>query len=318
MNSVSKSSKSAVTVAEKRRKDRDKERNKLSSKRKLPSDAKSRFGKEFISKLCELFQSTEPSSCERLRQMHNELLAYYKEHDLNVMWISDDETDGKEIKAPLSKKTHQDITKGDIRPVNVSRSKTEAKEKAKPKTENKSSPIITTPIPAPQLFSQFELSDDSDDNTSQRLNGSSVKNYKLCDICSSALNISNNTILECEECGKTVHQKCARPEITAAQVKDPRFLFVCDDCKDREDEKMGTSHSKSTSFRKDDKVMSKSSEEKLQPFKSESDILTTFSNFAAKKAKKCASLGTSSTPVSQSSGVIINKMLPTFSLKDKR
>lgn len=41
-----------------------------------------------------------------------QLAAYYKEHDLNVMWISDDEIDSKESKAPLSKKTHQDVNKG--------------------------------------------------------------------------------------------------------------------------------------------------------------------------------------------------------------
>lgn len=41
-----------------------------------------------------------------------QLAAYYKEHDLNVMWISDDEADLKEVKAPLSKKTHQDVNKG--------------------------------------------------------------------------------------------------------------------------------------------------------------------------------------------------------------
>lgn len=28
------------------------------------------------------------------------------------MWISDDEADDKEVKAPLSKKTHQDVNKG--------------------------------------------------------------------------------------------------------------------------------------------------------------------------------------------------------------
>lgn len=57
---------------------------------------------------------------------------------------------------------------------------------------------------------------------------------QICYTCSGATSLPNNMILDCEECGKTVHQKCARPEITASQAKDPRFLFVCSDCKDRE------------------------------------------------------------------------------------
>lgn len=57
---------------------------------------------------------------------------------------------------------------------------------------------------------------------------------QICYACSGATSLPNNMILDCEECGKTVHQKCARPEITASQAKDPRFLFVCSDCKDRE------------------------------------------------------------------------------------
>ncbi|VDO49616.1 unnamed protein product, partial [Onchocerca flexuosa] len=94
----------------------------VAMKKKLPSDAKCRFGKEFFAKLCELFQSTEQDSCDRLRHMHDELAAYYKEHDLNVMWISDDEADNKEVKAPLSKKTHQDVNKGGTRSINIPRS----------------------------------------------------------------------------------------------------------------------------------------------------------------------------------------------------
>uniref|UniRef100_A0A0R3RSW9 PHD-type domain-containing protein n=1 Tax=Elaeophora elaphi TaxID=1147741 RepID=A0A0R3RSW9_9BILA len=310
MISLTKSSKQSVSssaVMERRK--REKERNKLSMKRKLPSDAKSRFGKEFFGKLCELFQSVEQDSCDRLRQMHDELAAYYKEHDLNVMWISDDEADGKEVKAPLSKKTHQDVNKGDMRSINISRSKLEAKEKLKPKSNAKNSVANASPIPTSLLLSQFELSDDSDDSTSRKFSGPQTKNCKICYACNGATSLPNNMILDCEECGKTIHQKCARPEITASQAKDPRFLFVCNDCKDRDDEKMGSSYSKSTNFRKvDDKGnMRKSSEERIQPLKPENDILVTFSNFAAKKAKKSASSGASGSSNLQVGSVTMNK-----------
>ncbi|KAM3717731.1 Integrator complex subunit [Dirofilaria immitis] len=312
MISITKSSKqslSSTVVMERRKRDREKERSKLSMKRKLPSDAKCRFGKEFFAKLCELFQSTEQDSCDRLRQMHDEVAAYYKEHDLNVLWISDDEADNKEVKAPLSKKTHQDINKGEIRSVNIPRSKLEAKEKLKLKSSSKNAAVTSSTAPTSFLLSQFELSDDSDDNTSRRFSGSQIKNYKICYTCSGATSLPNNTILDCEECGKTVHQKCARPEITALQAKDPRFLFVCNDCKDREDEKMESSCSKSTSnFRKDDKgSLRKSSEERIQPLKPENDILVTFSNFAAKKAKKSALSGTNGNSNLQVGNVTMNK-----------
>uniref|UniRef100_A0A8R1TW90 PHD-type domain-containing protein n=1 Tax=Onchocerca volvulus TaxID=6282 RepID=A0A8R1TW90_ONCVO len=292
----------------------------VSMKKKLPSDAKFRFGKEFFAKLCELFQSTEQDSCDRLRHMHDELAAYYKEHDLNVMWISDDEADNKEVKAPLSKKTHQDVNKGDMRSINIPLSKLESKEKLKLKSSSKNSVVTSSVIPASLILSQFELSDDSDDNTSRKFSGSQTKNYKICYACSGATSLPNNMILDCEECGKTVHQKCARPEITASQAKDPRFLFVCSDCKDREDEKMESGCSKSTStFRRDDKGnIRKSSEERIQPLKSENDILVTFSNFAAKKAKKSASSGTSLNPNLQIGSITMNKVLSSFSAKDRK
>uniref|UniRef100_A0A1I7VSY9 PHD-type domain-containing protein n=1 Tax=Loa loa TaxID=7209 RepID=A0A1I7VSY9_LOALO len=299
--SSSKQSASSTGIMERRK--REKERNKLSMKRKLPSDAKCRFGKEFFAKVFELFQSIEQDSCDRLRQMHDELAAYYKEHDLNVMWISDDEADSKEVKAPLSKRTHQDINKGDMRSVNISRSKLEAKEKLKLKSSTKNSVANNSPIPTSLLLSQFELSDDSDDNPSRKLSGPQTKNYKICYTCSGATSLPNNMILDCEECDKTIHQKCARPEITASQAKDPRFLFVCNDCKDREDEKGS---------------MRKSSEERIQPLKPENDILVTFSNFAAKKAKKSASSGASGNSNLQVGSVTINKVLPSFSAKDRK
>ncbi|CAG9539877.1 unnamed protein product [Cercopithifilaria johnstoni] len=321
MMSLTKSSKqyaSSTAVMERRK--CEKERNKLSMKRKLPSDAKSRFGKEFFAKLCELFQSVEQDACDQLRQMHDEVSAYYKEHDLNVMWISDDEVDSKEVKAPLSKKTHQDVSKGDMRSINIPRSKLEAKEKLKQKSNAKNVVVNTSPIPTSLLLSQFELSDDSDDSSSRKFSGPQTKNCKICYACNAATSSPNNMILDCEECGKTVHQKCARPEITASQAKDPRFLFVCNDCKDREDEKMGSGCSKSTSsFKKNDKGnMPKSSEERIQPLKPENDILVTFSNFAAKKAKKSVSSGSGGSSNLQVGGVTMNKILSPFNAKDRK
>ncbi|MCP9262498.1 hypothetical protein DINM_005876 [Dirofilaria immitis] len=272
---------------ERRKRDREKERSKLSMKRKLPSDAKCRFGKEFLQSYVSYFK----------------VAAYYKEHDLNVLWISDDEADNKEVKAPLSKKTHQDINKGEIRSVNIPRSKLEAKEKLKLKSSSKNAAVTSSTAPTSFLLSQFELSDDSDDNTSRRFSGSQIKNYKICYTCSGATSLPNNTILDCEECGKTVHQKCARPEITALQAKDPRFLFVCNDCKDREDDKGS---------------LRKSSEERIQPLKPENDILVTFSNFAAKKAKKSALSGTNGNSNLQVGNVTMNKVLSSFNAKDRK
>ncbi|VDN30951.1 unnamed protein product [Gongylonema pulchrum] len=62
--------------------------------------------------MCQLFESEDPGSMEAMQEMHNELVAYYKEHNLTEMWISDDENDSNETKAPVSKKLHHDYGKG--------------------------------------------------------------------------------------------------------------------------------------------------------------------------------------------------------------
>uniref|UniRef100_A0A0M3IEZ9 PHD-type domain-containing protein n=1 Tax=Ascaris lumbricoides TaxID=6252 RepID=A0A0M3IEZ9_ASCLU len=103
-------------------------------------------------------------------------------------------------------------------------------EREKIKTKIVSPLTATTPIIIPSI----DLSEDSEDDASRKTGVAHVKTFKLCDVCSDASSTSMNALLECEDCGKAIHQKCNRPEVTPAQARDPRFLFVCCNCKDRD------------------------------------------------------------------------------------
>ncbi|VDM37308.1 unnamed protein product [Toxocara canis] len=203
--------------------------------------------------------SDDPAALEQLQAMHAEALTYYEEHNLTELWLSDDENDSKQMKAPVSKKMHHDA-KGlfkltEQRPATVMRMKsssststsTSIDEREKMKAKNVSPLVATTPT-TPTIASvvpQIDLSEESEDDTSKKTGVPHMKTFKacllyylllikLCDVCSDASSLSTNTLLECEDCGKAIHQKCNRPEVTSAQARDPRFLFVCCNCKDRD------------------------------------------------------------------------------------
>lgn len=275
-------------IMEKRKRDREKERSKLAPKKKYPPDAKTRFGKQFQMKLCELFISDDPAAIDQLRAMHDEAVAYYNEHELNEMWLSDEENDCKQMKAPVSKKMHQD-SKAEVRASGASR-KTSAEEKEKTKTKPATATPVASTAPVISSISNVELSDDSDEEPAKKLSITHSKTIKLCDVCSDGTSAGTNALLECEECGKSVHQKCNRPEVSTIQARDPRFLFVCYNCKDREskaekncngnNDNGGTSKASTSSTAKKD--------EKMSAQKSTSDISATWASFAAKKLKKPA------------------------------
>lgn len=41
-----------------------------------------------------------------------QLVAYYKEHNLTTLWISDDESESKDLRAPVVKRMQQDVARG--------------------------------------------------------------------------------------------------------------------------------------------------------------------------------------------------------------
>lgn len=285
---IIKQSVSSSLLIDRKKREREKNRNKLGTK-KYPPQAKERFGKEFQIRLCELFLSDDPTAVDQLRAMHDEALAFYNEHDLTELWLSDEETEGKELKAPVSKKMHQD-PKIDARPIGSVRPPnrpSEEKEKIKLKV---TVPPPVPPVPAAPIaiaaasaMSQFELSDDSEEEPVKETPPTYHNKPKLCDVCDGQT-VGTNTLLDCDECGKSFHLKCNRPEISTAQARDPRFLFVCFNCKDRESKvdrtaggnNSGQSKVPSTSgANKDDKTTAQKS--------SASDFNAAWASFTAKK-----------------------------------
>ncbi|VDK51566.1 unnamed protein product [Anisakis simplex] len=359
------------SLMERKKRDREKERSRLSAKRNIPPDAKERYGVKFQTKICELMLSDDPTALEQLQAMHAELLAYYEEHNLTEMWLSDDENEGKQMKAPISKKMHHDVKViqflngiftnnsnflvSEQRPISLSRLKStsltsssvEEKDKLKNKnvnslsipnilyffisatstpssattpvsqgssqssstvTSQSQSAITPTQITISSIIPQMDLSEESEDDTVKKpIIPTNNKTFKLCDVCSNSSSMPTNTLLECEDCGKGIHQKCNRPEITAAQARDPRFLFVCCNCKDRDikvrffifAEKSGSNNAASAStipstttkpstsvgsLKKEDKTTTAATIQKQT-----NDLSTAWATFAAKKKKPISS-----------------------------
>uniref|UniRef100_A0A914WSH0 PHD-type domain-containing protein n=1 Tax=Plectus sambesii TaxID=2011161 RepID=A0A914WSH0_9BILA len=40
-------------------------------------------------------------------------------------------------------------------------------------------------------------------------------------------------MVTCDECSRLYHQNCHNPEITSSELRDPRFIFVCMQCKQK-------------------------------------------------------------------------------------
>ncbi|VDD85652.1 unnamed protein product [Enterobius vermicularis] len=194
--------------------------------KKYPPDAKARFGRAFQSKLSVLLLSENQISGAQLQAMYDEVLNYYNEHNLNEMWLSD-ENDDNEVKPPVIKKMHTDVGLSRFKGTN------DEKEKQKPAlTTSSPTASATTTVP----FSNLELSDDSEDDPGPKPLSSVQKNVKLCSVCgeSSSGDGNANLLLDCDECKNSVHIKCNKSEVTMQQALDSRFVFVCSGCKDRE------------------------------------------------------------------------------------
>uniref|UniRef100_A0A0N5APX6 PHD-type domain-containing protein n=1 Tax=Syphacia muris TaxID=451379 RepID=A0A0N5APX6_9BILA len=265
----------SATLLEKKKRLREREKN--SASKKYPADAKSRFGRVFQTKMSQLLLSNSPTAEQQLQTMYDEvfesLLNYYNEHDLNEMWLSDDNEDS-EIKPPVSKKMHNDAKVGLIR----SKNNGEEKDKGKSLISNASvtpannaasvaSAVATTVITTSTgTASNLELTDDSDDE-------------QKCSVCgegNGGSDTSTNILLECDECKNLTHMKCSKFEITMQQALDSRFVFVCSTCRDREAKTERGGIAESTT-----KSSIGSKEEKSITHKL--DISAAFATFAAKK-----------------------------------
>ncbi|MFH4974340.1 hypothetical protein AB6A40_001049 [Gnathostoma spinigerum] len=154
------------TLFDKKR--REKERLKaIVPKKKYPSDVKSRFGAEFQSKMLQLFLSDDSQAIAQMEKLHQELVSYYEEHNISELWLSDDESDS--VKAPASKKMHQEIMKMDPYPITLSRT-AEKRDKLK----------LKSIVDGGSLSSSsgcFEMSDESEDDRTKKSH--TVKTFRM-------------------------------------------------------------------------------------------------------------------------------------------
>uniref|UniRef100_A0A915AB79 PHD-type domain-containing protein n=2 Tax=Parascaris univalens TaxID=6257 RepID=A0A915AB79_PARUN len=305
----------SATFLERRKRDREKERSRLASKRNIPPEAKNRFGRKFQTTFCELAMSDDPAALDQMQVMHTEELAYYEEHNLTELPLSDDENDARQVKAPISKKMHHDVKVDQQRPMGIMRLKSSSSTDEREKIRTK----IVSPLAAatPLIMPSIDLSEDSEDDTSKKTGVAHVKTFKLCDVCSDASSTSVNALLECEDCGKAIHQKCNRPEVTPAQARDPRFLFVCCNCKDR-DTKAERSISASMMTKPQSAICSKKDDKTITQ-KPPSDLSTAWATFAAKKKKPVNMQGSFGT-VSRVGSIVgtAPRSFPSFGGKEKK
>ncbi|KAE9413927.1 hypothetical protein Angca_009157, partial [Angiostrongylus cantonensis] len=88
------------------------------------------------------------------------------------------------------------------------------------------SPIPEKKRKGPIVLPPARRSDDSDSDDAKTAE-------KSCKKCTEKATSSSNSILTCEVCHTSYHQKCHKPEVTIQQTADPRFIFVCLECSSR-------------------------------------------------------------------------------------
>ncbi|KAL6744591.1 hypothetical protein Aduo_017512 [Ancylostoma duodenale] len=249
------------------------------------------FGEGFYSKITKLLLSKEPSAVKELRDCVK-MVSAAKLTPTDEFWDSGDElapidapscspasTSASDVRAISSKKgvDRPRLIHLDMVPSAEKRTAAKAKVDAPPVPEKKRKGPIVLP--------SARRSDDSDSDDAKAAE-------KPCKKCGEKLTTPANTMLTCEGCHTSYHQKCHKPEVTAQQCTDPRFIFLCTDCSGK-----GVTSTKSRSS--SPKLLSKpetSSQTRgigLAP-RSGSDISATFEAYK----KKSKSLFTNKLPYS--------------------
>lgn len=120
-------------------------------------------------------------------------------------------------------------------------------------------------------------------------------------LSSSGLDVtSGNQLVECQECHGLYHQECHQPNISDAEVNDPRSVFFCSECS--KTIKKTTSRPKSSSSRESPITFNKSRSDSPSSVsgKSSSNLMTSFNKQQTLPHKPGGS-GTSSKSTSSSS-----------------
>ncbi|EYB96772.1 hypothetical protein Y032_0147g2601 [Ancylostoma ceylanicum] len=201
------------------------------------------FGEGFYSKLTKLMLSKEPNAVKELRDCVK-MVSAAKLTPNDEFWDSGDElapidapscspasTSASDIRAIPSKKgiDRPRLIHLDMVPTAEKRTATKAKIDAPPVPEKKRK--------GPIVFPSARRSDDSDSDDAKAAekvaNFSAIRYHRKrepCKKCGEKSTTPANTMLTCEGCHATYHQKCHKPEVTVQQCTDPRFIFLCTDC----------------------------------------------------------------------------------------
>lgn len=122
-----------------------------------------------------------------------------------------------------------------------------------------------------------------------------------CVICTGLDVTSGNQLVECQECHGLYHQECHQPNISDAEVNDPRSVFFCSECS--KSMKKTASRPKSSSSRESPITFYKSRSDSPNSVsgKSSAGLMATFNKQQTLPHKSTGVSGTSSKSTSSSS-----------------
>ncbi|WKY12825.1 hypothetical protein Q1695_003990 [Nippostrongylus brasiliensis] len=243
------------------------------------------FGEGFYAKITKLLLSKDPSAVKELKECAR-IVSAAKLDPADEFWDSGDEIAG--VDSPSSSTTATTTSSSDIRAVpkkaSAERNRlihldTVPGAEKRPPTKAKVDP---PPVPekkrkGPIVLPGARRSDDSDSDDAKMAE-------KPCKKCGEKATTTANSILTCEACSTSYHQKCHKPEVTTQQSTDPRFIFLCCDCSSK-----GVASTKSRSsspklvIKPDTAAQNRASG---LPQRSGSDISATFEAYKKKKERQ--------------------------------
>ncbi|VVC31804.1 Hypothetical protein CINCED_3A009812 [Cinara cedri] len=102
-----------------------------------------------------------------------------------------------------------------------------------------SSPPPTITLEQSKSDPVINLDSDSDMETD------TIESYSCCACKGSNVN-SGNSLVECLECHSMYHQNCHFPPITDINLNDPRIVWYCSNCRQKDTQKVSTKESRSS------------------------------------------------------------------------
>ncbi|XGW06334.1 hypothetical protein V3C99_016553 [Haemonchus contortus] len=244
------------------------------------------FGEGFYSKITKLMLSKEPTAIKELKECVK-IVSAAKLTPSDEFWDSGDEISS--LDTPSSSLSTISSSP-DIRGIQIKKAAVErpriiqldtvptAEKRGPAKAKVDPPPVPEKKRKVPLVLPGARRSDDSDSDDAKTAE-------KPCKKCGEKTASATNSMLTCEGCHVSYHQKCHKPEITTQQSTDPRFIFLCSECGSRG---VSSSKSRSSSPKLSVKAAEISSQNRgsgLAP-RSGSDISATFEAYKRKKERQ--------------------------------